>query len=127
MTMDIPDTTTTISLTTDAYIYPPIEGKDSDTKIIHCPDFPNGALVEVVVDGGSPVQCRVVNDDSIVGAILAIPHQMFPDFDSTLTDDLMKEGASVPTHVKLLEKRDPEEQLQIDFYLEGKTHADITS
>lgn len=115
----------TVALSCDACILP-TEGKDVNLKEIHCPEFPDGALVSVTVDGMDAVQCRVKSRENLDILSLAIPHQLFPNCDTTLTEDLIREGHTVFAKVRLVEKCDPKEQLQIDFYLDGKTEVDLT-
>tara|TARA_R110002012_G_scaffold101260_2_gene240213 strand:+ start:6098 stop:6502 length:405 start_codon:yes stop_codon:yes gene_type:complete len=124
----------TVSISCDALILPPTKGVDVNLKEIHAPDFKVGSKVMLQVDGMDEVQCvakrmKAIDDASVM---LAIPHQLFPDFDAQLTDDLIKEGHTIHASVKIIEAPDHKDQLMIDFLLEGKTErpatdADFTS
>lgn len=118
----------TVSLSCDALILPPVKGTDTNIKEIHAPDFKEGSKVMLTVDGMDEVQCTVRNFTERVdnaSIMLAIPHQLMPNFDAELTEDLIKEGHNVHASVKLLEVADHKDQLMIDFILEGKTEADV--
>ena len=124
----------TVSISCDALILPPTKGVDVNLKEIHAPDFKEGSKVTLQVDGMDEVQCVARHMKSIedISVMLAIPHQLFPDFDAQLTDDLIKEGHTTHASVKIIEAPDHKDQLMIDFYLEGKTErpvedADFTS
>lgn len=124
----------TVSISCDALILPPKRGVDVNLNEIHAPDFKEGTKVMLRVDGMDEVQCvakrmKAISDPSVM---LAIPHQLFPDFDAQLTDDLIREGHTTHASVKIIEAPDHKDQLMIDFYLEGKTErpvkdADLTS
>jgi hypothetical protein len=124
----------TVSLSCDALILPPTKGVDVNLTEIHAPDFKDGSKVMLQVDGMDEVKCiarrlKAVDDASVM---LAIPHQLFPNCDAQLTDDLIKKGHTAHASVKLIESPYHKDQLMIDFYLEGKTErpvkdADITS
>lgn len=120
----------TITLTTDAVILPPQKGKDIDTKAIHCPEFKEGTMVNVMID---EEETRAIVKDFTdrlpegVPCDLAIPHQMFPDFDAELTDDLIREGTTVRAVVRRIALPDHADQLTIDHYLDGKTETDLTN
>lgn len=119
----------TITLTTDAVILPPQKGKDINLKHIHCLEFKEGTMVNVTIDD---VETRAITKDFSdrlpegIPCDLAIPHQMFPDFDAELTDDLIKEGVTIRAQVRRIALPDHKDQLTVDHFLDGKTEMDLT-
>jgi hypothetical protein len=118
----------TITVTTDAVILPPQKGKDLDPTLIHCPDFTDGTMVSVTIGNRElRAQTRDFSDRLPEGipCDLAIPHQMFPDFDASLTEDLIREGVTHHTIVRRLALPDHKDQLTVDHFLDGKTETDV--
>jgi hypothetical protein len=126
------NSTETISISTQAVILPPATGQDVDPKLIHCPDFKEGSLVIVMVgkngdDQTLETQAKVkdFSDRFPIETALALPHQMFPDYDPALTDDLIKEGATIWATARRTALPDHADQLTVDHYLDGKTETEV--
>ena len=85
-------------------------------------------MVNVTIDDRElRAQTRDMTDRLPEGipCVLAVPHQMFPDFDASLTDDLIREGATRLATVRRLALPDHEDQLTVDHFLDGKTETDV--